>query len=184
MRVIAVAEHGDIDQMRRCRILPDLAINASEVDPLVKPAAGPFLAGVGNEVQEAADVFVLALFQPICPRSPPSRASRHDPSRTEETGAPGDRRLRACARRAGCGRQFDVPPPCQHRVSGIDMPKQHRRAVVGFEPHAGTSSLTAKAMLIGERVQNFRCRQPEGSGARKVAQSPSRSRPARRRVLS
>src|ERR1700720_2865174 len=29
----------------------------------------------------------------------------------------------------------------------------------------GTPSLTAKAMLIGERVQNFRCRQPEGSGS-------------------
>src|SRR5260370_41998811 len=30
----------------------------------------------------------------------------------------------------------------------------------------GTPSLTAKAMVIGERVQNFRCRQPEGSGSR------------------
>src|SRR5271165_4731655 len=29
----------------------------------------------------------------------------------------------------------------------------------------GTPSLTAKPMLIGERVQNFRCRQPEGSGS-------------------
>jgi hypothetical protein len=29
----------------------------------------------------------------------------------------------------------------------------------------GTPSLTAKAMLIGERVQNFRCRQREGSGS-------------------
>ena len=31
----------------------------------------------------------------------------------------------------------------------------------------GAPSLTAKAMLIGERVQNFRCRQPEGSGLRR-----------------
>src|SRR5437660_195980 len=29
----------------------------------------------------------------------------------------------------------------------------------------GTPSFTAKAMLIGERVQNFRCSQPEGSGS-------------------
>src|SRR5438132_4581774 len=29
----------------------------------------------------------------------------------------------------------------------------------------GTPSLTAKAIVIGERVQNFRCRQPEGSGS-------------------
>src|SRR6516165_6794528 len=29
----------------------------------------------------------------------------------------------------------------------------------------GTPSFIAKAMFIGERVQNFRCRQPEGSGS-------------------
>jgi hypothetical protein len=29
----------------------------------------------------------------------------------------------------------------------------------------GTPSLTAKDTIIGERVQNFRCRQPEGSGS-------------------
>jgi hypothetical protein len=29
----------------------------------------------------------------------------------------------------------------------------------------GTPSLTAKAILMGERVQNFRCCQPEGSGS-------------------
>src|SRR5580693_6659266 len=29
----------------------------------------------------------------------------------------------------------------------------------------GTPSLTAKDIVIGERVQNFRCRQPEGSGS-------------------
>ena len=60
MRVVAVAEHGDIDQVRRRGILPDLAIDASEVDLFVEPTAGPLLAGVGNEVREAADIFVLA----------------------------------------------------------------------------------------------------------------------------
>jgi hypothetical protein len=29
----------------------------------------------------------------------------------------------------------------------------------------GTPSFMAKTMLIGDRVQNFRCRQPEGSGS-------------------
>jgi hypothetical protein len=29
----------------------------------------------------------------------------------------------------------------------------------------GTPSLTAKDIVIGERVPNFRCRQPEGSGS-------------------
>src|SRR5260370_25820371 len=29
----------------------------------------------------------------------------------------------------------------------------------------GTPSLTAKDIVIGESVQNFRCRQPEGSGS-------------------
>jgi hypothetical protein len=32
----------------------------------------------------------------------------------------------------------------------------------------GTPSLTVKAIVIGDRVQNFRCRQPEGSGSRKA----------------
>ena len=65
MRVIAVAEHGDIDQVRRRRILPDLGIDVVEVDLFVEPVARSLLAGVGNEVREAADVFVLARFQSI-----------------------------------------------------------------------------------------------------------------------
>ena len=65
MCVVAVAEHGDIDQVRRRRILPDLGIDVAEVDLFVEPTAGPLLAGVANEVREAADAFVLARFQPI-----------------------------------------------------------------------------------------------------------------------
>ena len=65
MRVVAVTKQGDIDQVRRRRILPDLAIDATEVDLFVEPAANPVIAGIGNEVREAADVFVLARFQPI-----------------------------------------------------------------------------------------------------------------------
>jgi hypothetical protein len=65
VRVVAVTEYGDIDQVRRRRVLPDLDIDASEVDLLVKPAANPVVAGVSNEVREAADVFVFARFQPI-----------------------------------------------------------------------------------------------------------------------
>jgi hypothetical protein len=47
------------------RILPDLAIDASEVDPLVKPSADPIIATIGDEMWETADVFVLSRLQPI-----------------------------------------------------------------------------------------------------------------------
>jgi hypothetical protein len=57
VRVVAVAEHGDIDRMRRCGIIPDLGIDAGKVDPLVEPVADSFVAGVGDEVRKAADVF-------------------------------------------------------------------------------------------------------------------------------
>jgi hypothetical protein len=65
--VVAVAEDGDIDHVRRHRILPDLGIDALEVDPLVEPAADPVVATVGNEVREAADVLVVPRPQPIAP---------------------------------------------------------------------------------------------------------------------
>jgi hypothetical protein len=39
--VVAVAGHGDIDQVCRRRILPDLGIDAGEVDFLVEPVADP-----------------------------------------------------------------------------------------------------------------------------------------------
>ena len=71
VRIIAVAEHRDIDQVRWRRILPDLGIDASEVDLLVKPTANPVLGCVGNEVWETADVFVVSRLQPIAPDHPP-----------------------------------------------------------------------------------------------------------------
>jgi hypothetical protein len=143
VRVVAVAEHGDIDQVRRRRILPDLGIDVAEVDLFVEPTAGPLLAGVGNEVREAADVFVLARFQPIAPDhlhgallATIRREAKKQPRRVIVAFA------RALVERAA-DRQFDVPPPREHRVGGkvdIDMPKQHRSAVMGFEPHAGVEN--------------------------------------------
>jgi hypothetical protein len=56
VRIIAVAEHGNIDQVCRRRILPDLGIDAGEVDSFVEPLSDPFVARVGNEVREAADL--------------------------------------------------------------------------------------------------------------------------------
>src|SRR5436305_4498199 len=67
VRVVAVAEHGNIYKVRRRGILPDLGIDAGEVDPLVEPASEPVIACVGNEVREAADVFVVSRFEPIAP---------------------------------------------------------------------------------------------------------------------
>jgi hypothetical protein len=49
LHIVAVAEHGDIDQVRWRRILPDLSIDASQVDFLVEPVADPFIAGVGEK---------------------------------------------------------------------------------------------------------------------------------------
>ena len=49
MRVVAVAEHGDIDHVRWCGILPNLAVDVLQVDPLVEPAADPVIVAVGNE---------------------------------------------------------------------------------------------------------------------------------------
>src|SRR5580700_10788887 len=54
VRVVAVAEYGDIDQVRRRRILPDLGVDVAEVDLFFEPTAGPLLASVGNEVWETA----------------------------------------------------------------------------------------------------------------------------------
>src|SRR5215472_809123 len=65
VRVVAVAEYGDIDQMRRRHIFPDLGIDTGEVDLLVEPAADPVVSAVGNEVGEAADEFVVARLQSI-----------------------------------------------------------------------------------------------------------------------
>ena len=65
MRVVAIAEYGDIDQVRRRRILPDLGIDTGEIDPLVEPAADPIIAAIGNEVREAADIFVVPRFEAI-----------------------------------------------------------------------------------------------------------------------
>jgi hypothetical protein len=45
---------------------------------------------------------------------------------------------RALVERAA-DQQFDVPAPRQHRIGGkidVDVADQHRRAVVGFKPHA------------------------------------------------
>ena len=67
MRVIAVAEDGDINQVRWRRILPDLAIDATEVDLFVEPTANPVFAGVGYEVWKTADASVICCFQPTAP---------------------------------------------------------------------------------------------------------------------
>ena len=65
MRVVAIAEHGDIDQVRGCGILPDLGIDADEIDPLVEPAADPIVAGIGDKVRKAADVFIVPGFSRV-----------------------------------------------------------------------------------------------------------------------
>jgi thiaminase/transcriptional activator TenA len=53
--------------VHRRRILPDLGVDAGEVDLLVEPSADPILASVGNKVRKAADLLVVARLQPIAP---------------------------------------------------------------------------------------------------------------------
>ena len=91
VRVVAVAKHRDIDQVRRRRIFPDLGIDAGEIGPLVEPAADPILAAIGNEMGEAANVLVVLPLLADCPKSPPSHASRRGRLGTGETAVPGDR---------------------------------------------------------------------------------------------
>src|SRR5271169_3779415 len=108
------------------RILPDLGIDAGEIDPLVEPAADPFVAGVGNEVREAADVFVVSRFQPIAPDhlhgallAALGDEPKKQPRRVIVAFA------RAIVERA-LDRQFDKPAPREHRISGeidIDLAK-------------------------------------------------------------
>jgi hypothetical protein len=54
VRVVAIAEHGHIDHVRRRCILPDLGTDAGEVDPFVEPMSDPVVAGIGYEVGQAA----------------------------------------------------------------------------------------------------------------------------------
>jgi hypothetical protein len=135
VRIIAVAEYGDIDQVRRRGILPDLGIDAREVDLLVKPAANPVVTGIGNEVRETADVFVFLRVQPIA-QITPWRASRRDLSQTEETAAPGDPRLRACVRRGDCG--LAIRPPREHRISDEVGPTRNEYRLNRIERSAVT----------------------------------------------
>jgi hypothetical protein len=114
VRIIAIAEHGDIDQVRRRRILPHLGIDAGEIDLFVEPAANPVVAAVGNEVWETTDVFVLARFQPIAPdhlHRALLATLRREPKKQS-------RRVIvafACALVEGADWQLDIPPPSGKR---------------------------------------------------------------------
>src|SRR6516162_2749921 len=144
VRVVAVAEHGYIDHVRGCRILPDLGIDARQVDPLVEPAVDPIVASVGNKMREASDVFVVSRSQPIAP----DHLHRALPAAVGHEAKKKPRRViiafaRALIKRAA-NREFDVPAPNEQRIGGkidVDVTKQHRRAVMGFEPHARHSVL-------------------------------------------
>ena len=56
MRVVAVAEYGDIDHERRHRISPGLGIDALEIDLLVEPTADPVIAAVGNAREQRRSI--------------------------------------------------------------------------------------------------------------------------------
>jgi hypothetical protein len=58
---VAVTKYGDIDQVRRRRILPDLGIDVTKVDLFVEPAAGPLLAGGIRQMSERGEHFLKSL---------------------------------------------------------------------------------------------------------------------------
>ena len=47
VRVVAVAERRDIDEVSRRGILPDLGVNVRQIDLLINPASDPVF-GIGN----------------------------------------------------------------------------------------------------------------------------------------
>jgi hypothetical protein len=66
MRVV-LSQKTAMSTMWADRVLPDIGIDADEVDPLVEPPSDRIVAGVGDEVGKAADVFVVARLQLIAP---------------------------------------------------------------------------------------------------------------------
>ena len=101
--------------------------------------ADPVVAGIGNEMRKAGDVFVVPRVQAIAP----DHLHRALLAAICDEPKKQPRRVIASFTRAlverAADRQFDVPAPGEHRIGGkidIDVAKQHRRAVMGFEPHA------------------------------------------------
>ena len=48
VRVVAVAEHRDIDEVSRRGTLSDLGVDVRQIDPLINPAPDPVFADIGN----------------------------------------------------------------------------------------------------------------------------------------
>ena len=47
VRIVAEAEHRNIDEVSRRGSLPDLGVNV-QIDPLIDPVPDPVFAGIGN----------------------------------------------------------------------------------------------------------------------------------------
>ena len=94
VRVVAVTKHGDIDQVRRRRILPDLGDRRARGRSSRQASGQP---GRHRHRQRSAGNRRCICTCPVsadCPRSPPSRASRRGRLGTEETAGPDDHRPR------------------------------------------------------------------------------------------
>ena len=48
VRVVAVAQHRDIDEVSRRGIPRDLGVNVRQIDPFINPVPDPVFAGIGN----------------------------------------------------------------------------------------------------------------------------------------
>ena len=151
----SLSQHGDVDQVRRRRILPDRGVDAIEADRLVEPAGRP-----DRRRHQRAESRRCTCGRPASadyPRSPPWRAFRRDPSGTGERAAAGDRRLGVCARRAGCG----LATRCTTAKRVSDMPLQARSLLIG------SVVLIIAGGLIGWHFWDSRCEvlKPDGGSA-------------------
>jgi hypothetical protein len=118
-------------------------------------------------VREAADVFVVAPPQPITPdhlRGAFLAAVCHEAKKKS-------RRVivsLASALVERAARQFDEPVLSEHRIGRGEI-TTWRNSIDALswvsKRMLGTPSLTVKVVVMGERVQNFRCRQPERRGS-------------------
>jgi len=152
VRVVAVAKHSDVDQVRRRRILPDFDIDTLEIDLLVEPAADPVVTAIGDEVRKAADEFLVARLQSIAPdhlhRTLLERASR---IRVISPAQPNPRTRHSALDRRGeeCPRRGVFRSPTRLQTGIVEM-DDRGTAVGGI-----CANLVAQGAVICAPCQSF-----------------------------
>jgi len=157
-RVVAVAEHGDVDQMCRCRRLPDFSVKRS------RATARP-----DRHRRRIAESCRCTCSRPASPDAPDHfhrGAFRRDPSkrRNNRAGSSSPSRMRSSS-------GLRIGNSMYHRQASIGYAARpistERKSIDALSwvsnRMLGTPSLIAKDIVIGDRVQNFRCRRRRGA---------------------